>query len=110
MQSPGTRPRARLIAFDALVLWQTGVDAIRPGENAACEVLHVYIASCFQRKRSLLAARAGLAVDDNLVVLADRDVSQARLDLAQRDLRDAEVDDGVLVRLAHIEHERRGAG
>src|ERR1700753_3000386 len=82
-----------------LVLGQRLVDLVGPGGDAAGEVLYVGAACGLKCERGFLAAAASLAVDDDLLVLADGDFIKALVELTDGDEWSAEVHDLVLVRL-----------
>src|ERR1700744_3751861 len=93
------------VFYCGLVLGQRLVDLVGPSGDAAGQVLHVGEACGLQCERGFLAAAASLAVDDDLLVLADGDLVEALVELADGDQWSTEVHDLVLVRLADVEDE-----
>ena len=85
------------------VLGNLGVDSLRPGIDAAGQVVDLCEPRLAEEVSSLGAASAHLAVDDDLP--AGVELADPLWQVIQRDQVAANVADLVLVRLTHIEHK-----
>src|SRR4030095_11023025 len=91
------------------ILGLGGIDLINPLQNPALEVLHVGEPHRFEEILRLGAAAAHLAVRHDLTILRQFLIAPRQLtERNQRRARDAV--DLILVRLTHVENERRLAG
>src|SRR5215210_1950578 len=93
---PAQRPEASLILRNARV------DLLAPGDDAALDVVYVLEAGVLQELDGPGAAAAGLAVDDEVLVLVQ--LRQTLRQFAQGHELHTDVGDFVLVRLSHVEH------
>src|SRR5215212_12004533 len=103
--APSMRPRHKICCLKpvaSLILRDARVDLFAPGCDTALDVVDVLEAGVLQELDGLRAAAAGLAVNDEVLVLIQLD--QTLRQLAQGYELHADVGDLILVRLAHVEH------
>src|SRR5258708_39946481 len=93
----GTKASAQKITPS--VLGNFGVDPVRPGQDAAFQVLSFSEAGLLQKLDRLGAASAAAAVDHHLFILGGIQLADAFRQVAERDQMAVEVADLIFVRL-----------
>src|ERR1700687_598201 len=87
------------VSISASIFRHFGIDAIRPCQNSAGELVHFFESGLAQKLYCLGTAHAGPAVRHNF--LAGIQFIDALGQIAQRDQMSADIADLVFVRLAH---------
>src|ERR1700690_2046899 len=80
------------------------IDAIRPSQDPASQIVHFLESSLLQKRYRFSAAHAGAAMGDDLAARVK--LVHTFRQIAQRDQMPFDVADLILVGLAHIEHEK----
>src|SRR5580692_4961193 len=90
------------------VLGHSGINAICPGQYSASQIVHLLEACLLEEGHCFGATHAGAAVGHDLA--AGIEFVHALGQIAQRDQVPVDVADLILMRLAHVEHEKVFAG
>src|ERR1022692_1579245 len=104
LDSAGRTRASALTCSSVLVFGHLRIDAIRPGQDPASQIVHFLESSLLQKRYRFSAAHAGAAMGHDLA--AGVEFVHTFWQIAQRDQMPLDVADLILVRLAHVEHEK----